>query len=400
LTNEDLETIVSKFNQDIIRKENGEKYSDYSKDKFWKTISRFYKSFIKKEGKGYNSEIDGHELIEDLEIRVDLSTEVDPAELPQPSEVRKVVKHANSLRDNAIILVGWSTGARVGEIFKTQYDDNVLTWKDIKFQKDKAWITLNGKTGEREIPIKTGFPVLKQLYETNKPDQEDPVFQKKNRVHYCPECGSKTGSDMRTTYEKRVYSCKNSDCGWSGGNKEVEKKVEPLTATAVRRILERTIERAEMTGQFKTNPHGFFRKSRAMYKVRIGYTEHQLRGFFGWSETSDAPKHYIQCVKEDLEKALAEEFGEEVEYDNGYDEEALRPVECVQCGKVNSPVNDICSDCGNALTEQGEKISQTDKSEILTDSLSEIAEERDIPEEEFSEMVEEKSVIDLIKEVG
>jgi hypothetical protein len=36
-------------------------------------------------------------------------------------------------------------------------------------------------------------------------------------------------------------------------------------------------------------------------------------------------------VKEDLENALAEEFGEVVDYDNGYDEEALGPVDCVKC---------------------------------------------------------------------
>ncbi|MBY6293864.1 hypothetical protein GLU60_00540 [Nanohaloarchaea archaeon H01] len=37
--------------------------------------------------------------------------------------------------------------------------------------------------------------------------------------------------------------------------------------------------------------------------------------------------------------------------------------------------------------------------EILTDSLSEIAEERNIPEEEFSDMLEEKSVIELMKKL-
>lgn len=38
--------------------------------------------------------------------------------------------------------------------------------------------------------------------------------------------------------------------------------------------------------------------------------------------------------------------------------------------------------------------------EILTDSLSEIAEERNIPEEEFSDMLEEKSVIELMKKTN
>jgi len=38
----DLEELVSKFNTDEIRKNNDEKYSDYSKDKFWSTLCKFY----------------------------------------------------------------------------------------------------------------------------------------------------------------------------------------------------------------------------------------------------------------------------------------------------------------------------------------------------------------------
>lgn len=399
-TQEDLELLISKFNQDQIKKNNGKKYSDYSKNKFWKTLSKFYNSFIKRKGKGYNEDIDGPELIEDLEISVELSTEVNPDSLPTPSEVRKVVNHSNSLRDKAVILIGWASGARIGEIFETNYDKNILKWRDVTFEKDKAWIKLEGKTGEREVPVKTGRYVLEELWENSEADPSDPVFTKRDKTYYCPECGTKTSSDDRKTFDNRVYECKSSECDWNGSRHDVDRRVEALTDHAVRRILDRTVERAGMSDKFKSNPHGFFRKSRAMYKVRIGNTEHQLRAFFGWSETSDAPKHYIECVKEDLEKALAEEFGEEVEYDNGYDEEALRPVECVSCGKVNSPVNDLCGECGNALNDQGSAVTRSESSQGLSDSLSELAEKQDIPTDEFAEMLEEKSVIELMETLG
>jgi hypothetical protein len=165
--------------------------------------------------------------------------------------------------------------------------------------------------------------------------------------------------------------------------------------------LERTIKSAGLGGEFAHNPHDFGRKSRAVYKARIGYTDHQMRGFFGWSSTSDSPKHYISLVKEDLEKALAEEYGEDVEYNNGYDEEALRPVECVKCGRVNSSIQDMCSECGNPLTEQGEELSKPDNDmKGFDESLSEMAEERGIDKERFSEMLEEKSAIELMMELG
>ncbi|MEF8880710.1 MAG: hypothetical protein V5A72_02690 [Candidatus Nanohaloarchaea archaeon] len=242
---------------------------------------------------------------------------------------------------------------------------------------------------------------MKQLWETSQDDLSDSVFSKRDKTYYCPKCGTKTSGDQRKTFKNRIYSCRSDNCEWEGKHTEVDKQSEPLTDDAVRRILERTVERAGLQGEFKDSPHAFFRKSRAMYKVRIGNTEHQMRAFFGWSKTSDAPKHYIQCVKEDLEKALAEEYGEDVEYENGYDEEALRPVEYIKCGKINSPVNDLCSECGNGLTEQGEELSKSDeKLKGVDESLSEMAEERGIDKEKFSEMLEEKSAIELMMELA
>lgn len=395
----DLEEIVAAFNQDKIQKNNGEPYSDYSKNKFWKTLSKFYSGFIKKKGKGYNPEIDGPELLEDLEIRVDLSTEVDPNSLPSPDQVREVAEHANSLRDKAIILFGWATGARIGEIFDTSYNDQPLCWKDLQFNGDKLWVTLDGKSGERGIPVKTSMPLMKELWKSADADTEDPVFTKRDKTYYCPQCGEKTTSEDRVTYQNRVYKCRDSDCSWKGGNEEVEKRLEPLTDDAVRRIIERCSRKAGLENEFNLNPHDFWRKSRAIYKARIGYTDHQMRGFFGWSETSDAPKHYLSLVKEDLEKALAEEFGEEVEYEDGYDEEALRPVECVSCSTVNSATADMCRECGEALSDQGEELTKKASFQEFEDSLLDLLTDEDPAEdpEEIKEMMREKSFIEVLK---
>jgi integrase len=393
----DLERIVGDFNTDKIRKNNGEKYSDYSKDKFWSTLSKFYSWFIKKEGKGYNSDIDGPELLEDLEIKVDLSVEVDPDRKPTPEEVKKVANQADNLRDKAIILFCWATGARVGEIFETQYNDDPLTWKDLEFREDKIWVTLDGKTGEREIPVRTSKPVMEDYWDSCDADLNKPVFRKANSTSLCPECSSKLNlKGTKCAYEDREYRC--PECEWEGPIQEVKKKKKALTANAVRRILRKLVERAGLKGQFDDNPHDFFRKSRAIYKVRVGYTEHQLRGFFGWSETSDAPKHYIALVKEDLEKALAEEFGEKVDYTNGYDEEALRPIECVSCGTVNSATNDLCEDCGNALTNQGEELTKDESVQPLEKKIGKIAEEKDMSEEELIEMFD-KPFMEVVKEL-
>lgn len=399
-TQRDLERVVAAFNTDEVKKNNGQKYSDYSKDKFWSTLSKFYNWFIKKEGKGYNEDIDGPELLEDLEIKVDLSVEVDPDRKPTPKEVKKVANQADTLRNKAIILFGWATGARVGELFDTEYNDNPLRWKDLEFKEDKIWVKLKGKSGEREIPVKTSKPVMEDLWDNSDADLEDPVFRQSKSKSICPKCKAElnlTGSNTHLEYKR--YDC--PECRWEGKGPEIDKKKKPLRDHSARKILRKLVKRAGLKGEFDDNPHDFFRKSRAIYKTRVGYTEHQLRAFFGWSETSDAPKHYIALVKEDLEKAFAEEHGEEVEYNSGYDEEALRPVECVSCGTVNSATVDMCKECGQALTDQGEELTKSDSMQDLKGSLQDAISEKypDKDKEEIEEMIN-KPFIDVFQDLS
>ncbi|MFB6143933.1 MAG: hypothetical protein ABEJ98_01345 [Candidatus Nanohaloarchaea archaeon] len=148
----------------------------------------------------------------------------------------------------------------------------------------------------------------------------------------------------------REYKCQN--CGWKGDSQEVDRKTEPLTDDAVRRILERCSERAGLSPRIDRNPHDFFRTSRAIYKASIGWTEYQLRKFFGWSKNSDAPKHYIELVKEDLFRALKDEYGEEIDEEDKIQEDALKPVKCADCGEVNSKLWDYCRSCNQVLDNQ------------------------------------------------
>jgi integrase len=402
---QDLEGVVAAFNRDDIRKDNGERYADYSKNKFWKAMTRFYQGFIKSEGKGYVESIDGPKLLEDMQMDVELSTEVDSDSLPAPEQVAEVAEAAESLRDTAIVLFGWATGARVGELFSTQYNENTLKWNDLTFESDKLWVALDGKSGNREIPVKTSMAAIRQLWESGSHDLDDPVFTKNSRTYYCPKCGQRTSPVTRTTYENREYQCQSEECSWKGGNQEVDKRVDPLTDHSVRRLLERAIKRAGMQGEFDENPHDFFRKSRAIYKARIGYSDHQMRGFFGWSETSDAPKHYLTLVKEDLEKALAEEFGEEVDYTNDYDEEALRPVQCASCDTINEATTDMCRSCGTALTQQGAELTRNDKAQELKKTVQQIISEKnpDADKKEIKPEVEnflKKDLLTVLKELG
>jgi len=59
----------------------------------------------------------------------------------------------------------------------------------------------------------------------------------------------------------------------------------------------------------------------------------------------------------------------------------------------------LCSECGNALSDQGEQVTDSRKTQGLADSLSELAEEKDVPPDEFAEMLEDKSAMDLMRDL-
>lgn len=189
---EDVKKLVAALNTDQLRKLDGGAYSDCSKESFWNTITRFYNGFIKKEGRGYNKELDGSDLVDDLEVKTNIEATVDPRTKPSPEQIKKLVNSAKCLRDKALIMFCWASGCRVGEVFKTPDDHAPLKWKHVRFEEDKLWVKISesgthsrGKTGERKVPLRVGMPLMRKLWEDGDKNLEDSVFLKKNSPNYC-----------------------------------------------------------------------------------------------------------------------------------------------------------------------------------------------------------------------
>jgi integrase len=304
----DLEKIVNALNTDQLKKMDGEPYSDYSKDDIWKAVRVFYNKFMKKQGRGYNEDLNGPELVDDLKVKVDLSTDIDIHTRPTPEHVQKVAEQANTFRDQALILFGWATGARIGELGKTadhHQHPEPIKWEDIKFKEKEMHVTLRGKSGERTLPIRTAMPLMKQLQNKQNPELKEPVFQQRNQENLCPQCGSKNlDADRDCSYHKRTYHCQENNCSWKGNPGEADKKRKPMTGTDMRETLQRLLNQAKNQGtvpkQITRKPHWFWRDGRSLYWAAKDKNENFLRAFFGWSETSDAPKHYIELMQESV----------------------------------------------------------------------------------------------------
>jgi predicted RNA-binding Zn-ribbon protein involved in translation (DUF1610 family) len=302
---------------------------------------------------------------------------------------------ASTLRDKVLIIFGWSTGCRIGEIAVTQYDPDPIKWKHIKFKDGYMEVKISeqgkdsrGKTGERTIPVRIGMPLVKRYYEQEDPNLDDPIFTKNDASFFCPQCNSKVDRLTNASYQKRRYGCK--DCDWTGKTKDVRKSMEPLTDNAIRKMLGVIYNRSGIQREVDYNPHSLFRKSRGLHKAAIGRSEAQLRSFFGWSENSDAPQHYITIMKEGLVSALKQEFGDDViDKDLGFSEyDSMKPVEC-QCGELNSSLNDYCRSCDRELDEELMEHNKTEEeiNKQETERLLEDAEDAGYTKEEFREIV-------------
>jgi len=82
--------------------------------------------------------------------------ERDMKELVTPEDIRKLIEVCHSVRDKALIAVGYDSAARIEELL-------TLTYENIKEEKGYYKITVIGKTGTRTIQLLYSSEFLRQL---------------------------------------------------------------------------------------------------------------------------------------------------------------------------------------------------------------------------------------------
>lgn len=235
----DLIQLVGRINQNRIPEKS---YAPESKAELKKALRRFYKwKFPDRE----------KELIGFISTHVKKSEKkrIDPDQLPSPSQVDRLIETAKNPRDKLMFSLLWESGARIGEFLN-------LDWQDIQFQQDFIRVTLNGKTGQRTIPIVESRKYL-----------ED--WQSYQYGHYNPVFTSLHSED-RLSYSGAISS------------------------------INRCADRLDL--DCKVNPHAF-RKSRATYLASEGANVFQLMEFFGWSQAETA-KTYVRLAQSDVDELV------------------------------------------------------------------------------------------------
>ncbi len=225
-----------------------------------------------------------------------------------PEEIRKLVENATTQRDQALLAALYDGGMRIGEFL-------ALRVGDIRFHEDgSADLVLPKdapglKTGRRVVPIVESVPYLQRWLEVH-------PLRKEPKAPLWPPL-------------------------LSG---------EPTKAITRRSLVDSLRTVARRAGITKAvNPHAF-RHARATECARKGWTEAQMRNFFGWARSSPMPSLYIHLADADVRNRVLQDAG--VRARPKPEDSPLKPVTCWNplCGQINAPTAAYCAKCGRPLS--------------------------------------------------
>ncbi|MBT4870444.1 MAG: tyrosine-type recombinase/integrase [Candidatus Diapherotrites archaeon] len=188
-----------------------------------------------------------------------------PEELLTEQDVLSAISVCQFVRDKAFIHLLYESGVRIGELL-------TLKIKHITFAEPISSILVNGKTGQRRVPIIKSVTPLKKWIEQHpyKDNPESLVWIKTNeRI-----------SNLRVQGNRLPNSV--------------------LCYSAVKKLISVNFKIAKVTK--KVNPH-MFRHSRATFLAKH-LTEAQLKQFFGWTQSSDMAARYVHLSGRDLDSIM------------------------------------------------------------------------------------------------
>ena len=270
-TREDVVRVMEKV-------ERNRKWSDWTKHDYKVTLKKFYRWLrgIQKRG-AYPEEVDW------IVTTVRNSNSKLPEEMLTEEEVKRLAQVASNVRDKALVLVSYESGARVGELLNMRI-------KDVAFDDLGAVIMLTGKTGDRRIRMVASAPALAEWVNSH-PERED--------------------------LEAFV---------WPVGYRAVDKMFKSLARKAKIRK--------------RITPH-LFRHSRATH-LATKLTEQQLKQLMGWTMGSKMAQVYVHLSGRDLDNALLELHGLRAQEKK---EEKFKVKVCPRCEERNSPDTMYCKKC-------------------------------------------------------
>ena len=287
----DIATKEDIINAIALLKEKG--YSPYTLSTRKAQVKTFYK-WLKGVDDEYPPEVKWIKSNINKNDRIHISAN----QLITEDDIKKVIPFCNHPRDKAFLSVLFETGARIGEI-------SSLQMMNIKFDDKGGILSVEGKTGKRDVRIISSVPYLSTWLENHpyKNIPEAPV--------------------------------------WTPNRYSTGPKV--MSYDAFSKTISRAFKRAGIDK--RCNPH-YFRHSRASYLANR-LNEFQMDQYLGWVQGSNMPSTYIHMSSSQLDNSLLELNG--IKMDKNSKESILKPIKCPRCDTINSFDSKLCMKCGGAL---------------------------------------------------
>lgn len=235
-------------------------------------------------------------------LKVQTVLPVQPSDLLSPGDVLKIIDAAHHPRDKALVAVCYESGCRMSELLG-------LRKKDVTFNTTHARIRVQGKTGERIIPLVESVPYLLQW------------------MNACGELADEEGI-------------------WQGYHG-------PIKRTRFQYLLSQLSKKA--LGRH-VNPH-LLRHSRATYLVKNpNVSEAVICALMGWRPGSPVMQRYIHLAGTDVEEAILTMHGvTELTKEQG---SSLKPKVCLRCQHENPADAKFCAYCSLSLVSTVEMLKE------------------------------------------
>jgi site-specific recombinase XerD len=300
LLNKDFDKTDKEDIENLIINIDNNGFSDWTKHDYRVIIKKFFTWMYNKD----NDDLDSWDipsLVKWIKIKAPKNSKKLPSELINPQDIRLLVENSRDLREKALILTLYESGARIGELLNCKI-------KDFNPDKYGCVLTLFGKTGERKVRLVGSSPSISEWINNEHPKRND-----KNSYLFC-----------------NTYKSKNGDY-----------RGKKLTHQAVYKILRNLKERSGFKKDI--NPH-LFRHSRAT-ELSEFLTDAQRCNYFGWEQGSQVCRVYTHI--QDTNRAILELNGL-IEKDKDKDGK-FKNVICPRCKTSNPFGTEVCIKCSLGL---------------------------------------------------
>lgn len=225
------------------------------------------------------------------------------------------LRYCPSKRDRCYHMIARDSSCRPSEILR-------LKVKDLQFRmignRQFAEISVNGKTGQRRIPLINSLPYVKDYLDEHTSDPDSYIFRS---VKTLSKLNSRSINNVYKRY-KRLYFPRLLN--------QINKEDKERLVRLLRKPWNPYVQRHTSLSQ------------KAKY-----LREATLRSYAGWVQSSTMVDRYVHYFGDEITDSILEEHGIKKKFE---EEDKMKPVSCSNCGEPNKIDAKFCVKCRMILT--------------------------------------------------